>query len=357
MLVKQYLSGSYPRVDAYSSVSSAEDELIENNFLVVFEEGNYCGLLVPSDLIRHPKRLVIDCLTEKYKLHPEDTILFALDQLNESHSCALPVFENDRFIGIIEKKNIISALRVLIDELHEKSLISQKAKTEFLNGLSHEIRTPLNGILGFLNILSGMDLNHASKNYKKYTDIISENADRFLLTMNDLIELSLTHSGEGIQLNPEMVNIESVFAELKDFFLTQHQYRNKNLSYTYFSPDSSFDIMVDRKKLKHILYHLIDNASKFSLNNGTISFGMEKTTGDENLMTFFVRNTGSVIPEEDKQTIFNLFEKSKSGTLNTVGLGIGLTVVKNFVESMQGNVELITENNITIFRFSIPLKM
>ncbi len=353
MLVKKYLSDSYPKIDAFCAVNSIEDELIKNNFLVVFEEDKYYGLLIPSDLIKHPKRIVVDCLTEKSKINSDDTILFALDQLNENHSCALPVFENNQFIGIVQKETIVSALKRIMNELNEKSQVSQKVKAAFINGISHEIRTPLNGILGFMNLLSDMDTDHLEKDYKEFTEIISENADRFLLTMNDLIELSLIHSGENIRLRIEKVDIETLLKELKCFFQTKSQYRQKNLSFEYsVERGGQITIQTDPKRLKHIFYHLIDNGSRLADSGSIISFGVEKTSGMG--IHCFVRNTGTAISQEDLQSVFSLFDKGHSGKSTSVGPGIGLTVVKDYVESLCGCIELVTGINSNTFHFTIP---
>ena len=353
MLVRKYLSDTYPRTDAFCAVNSIEDELIRNNFLVVFEEDKYCGLLIPADLIKHPKRIVIDCLTEKRKINAEDTIIFALDQLNESHSCALPVFENNQFIGIVQKGTIVYALKGMLNELNEKSQISQKVKTAFINGISHEIRTPLNGILGFMNLLADMDIDHLQKDYKEFTEIISENADRFLLTMNDLIEISLIHSGENVRLRIETVDIKVLLKELQCFFETKSQYRQKNLLFEYaIDNESETIIKTDKKKLKHIFYHLIDNGSRLAESGSTVLFGIEKISAGG--IHCFVKNTGQTISKEEVQSVFSLFDKDHVGQSPSVGPGIGLTVVKDYVESLSGCIELATGINSNTFYFTIP---
>ena len=352
MLIKQHLSAFYQKIDAYCGVSSIENELIRQNFLVVFEEDKFCGILIPADLIRSPRKLVIDCLTKKDRLDSQETILFAWTQMCKSHSSALPVFEGDNFIGIIEKANIVSALGEKIEQLDKQSLVSQKVKNEFINSLSHEIRTPLNGILGFINILAEMDLSKNNEKYQEYVDLINTNADGFLLMMNDLIELSLTHSGEKLPLRWETVYIEKIFTELQDIFRQKSLMKKKQLVLLPRNPESSLCLLTDGEKLKHILYHLLDNAIKFAEVNSTVLFGIEKVT--DSLITFFVTSSGQPITNSEKQQVFELFDKSGLGHLKTEGLGIGLTVAKHFVESLYGTIELIAGENTNTFCFSIP---
>ncbi len=352
MLIKQYLSGFYHSVDAYCGISSTEDELVRRNFLVVFEEGRFCGILTPADVIRNPRKLVVDCLTRKDRLDGNETILFAWTQMCKSHSSALPVFENDNFIGIIEKENVINALKRKIDQLDTQSLISQKVKNEFVSCLSHEIRTPLNGILGFINILAEMDLDRQNESYQEFAEMITTNADCFLLTMNDLIEISLKESGEKLSLHWETVMVEKIFDEVKNLFQRKSLIQAKQLALLSKNAIPSLSLLTDNEKLKHILYHLVDNAIKFAEAGSLVLFGIEKAT--ESLITFFVTNSGPAITTADKQKIFELFDKSGLGRLKAEGLGIGLAVAKHFVESLHGTIELITGENTNTFYFSIP---
>lgn len=352
MLIKQYLSDFYHIVDAYCGLSSIEDELIRKNFLVVFEEGQFCGILTPADVIRNPRKLVIDCLTNKERLDGNETILFAWTQMCKSHSSALPVFENNTFIGIIEKENIIQALKQKIEQLDTQSLVSQKVKSEFINSLSHEIRTPLNGILGFINILAEMDLDREDESYQEFAEMITTNADCFLLTMNDLIEISLKESGEKLSLHWETVIIENIFGELQNLFEKKSLIQKKQLSLLSRNTEPALRLLTDSEKLKHILYHLLDNATKFAEVNSPVLFGIEKAT--ESLITFFVTSSGPPISDTDKQKIFELFDKSGLGRFKAEGLGIGLTVAKHFVESLHGTIELITGEKTNTFSFSIP---
>ena len=355
MVVKNYISKSYQKVDAYSGVNAIEDILLENDFVTVFDDDEFCGILTPSDLIKHPHKLVIDCLTEKEKLNAEDTIIHALARLYENRSSALPVFDNNNYIGIIEKKYIIGALTERISELHNESLISQKIKTEFLNNLSHEIRTPLNGILGFLDVISALDLNNFKDEGERHVDSLEKSAGQFLLLMNDLIELSLVHSGERLKVDTRAIRLAEIFCELEDFFTINSLNVEKNLKINCINPCPSQILFTDREKLKHIFYHLIDNATKFSERNSLITFGFRGIINSS--ASFFVTNTGSQISDKDKLKIFEIFEKQdKSDSRSLEGLGVGLSVVRNLLDALGGTIEILTKPDETTFNFSILVK-
>ena len=200
MQIKEYISNNYQTTDAFCGLNSVEEELDKNGFLVVMDKDRYCGILTPRDVLLNRKKLVIDCISEKQSLQEEESISVALLKLTESRSPALAVFKGNELSGVLEWRKVMDAMEEKLDILDRQALVSQRVKDEFLNALSHEIRTPLNGILGFLNLLAEMDLNESDEEYRKYTEIIHSNADSFLLTMNDLIELSLKQSEKEFSL-------------------------------------------------------------------------------------------------------------------------------------------------------------
>ncbi len=356
MIVRKYISESYQKVDAYSGVNEIEDILIENDFLAVFDEEKFCGVLTPADLIKRPHKLVIDCITEKGRLNADDTVNQALVKLDENRTFVLPVFDNDNYIGIIEKGNIIKRLTGKIDELYNRALISQKVRTQFLNNLSHEIRTPLNGILGFLDIIASLDLEGKETEKAEYAGYLRESSNRFLFLMNDLVELSLVHAGETLKVNNGIVNFKKIVLEIKNWFRIKQLVVDKKLSLDYVNVNPSAILLTDEKKLRHIFYHLIDNAIKFSAENSVVTFGFKGTKGSQAI--FFVSNTGSQVDEEKRLKIFEIFEKDELAPGQYAeGLGIGLAVVRNLVEVLGGFIEVINEpNNKTTFHFSILAK-
>lgn len=351
MEIKKYIYDSYTIVNPFTAINSIEEELLEKGYVVVIDDINkFQGILTTCDLIKKPHKLVVDCLTEKEHLSADETIISALDKFKSNQCSAMPVFEGNNFIGIVERQNILENLKIKITELHNKSLISQKVKTAFLNNLSHEVRTPLNGLLGFIEIISKID----TKNINTEKEIIKKCADRFLLIMNDLIDLAVIDSGDDIKIEREKVSIENIFSDLQEYFETAISTSDKNTSIHNVNPDSSFVIFSDGKKIKQILYHLIDNAIKFSNDNSTVTFGFE--IKNQNIV-FFVTNKGTQITEERKKNMFDAFNKQYNHNNKLVsGLGIGLSLVKRLSELLKGKVDFVTNEIQTTFFCTIPLK-
>ena len=358
MVVKNYISGSYPVVDAYTGVNVIHEELLDNNYLVVLEQGNYSGILTANDLIERPHKLVVDCLTEKPKLNPDDSILAAMDLFSKNKSVALPVFNKENFIGVVEKKQLLLSLKEKIILLHKKSLISENSKSQFLRNLSHEIRTPLNVILGFLNILADLDIEDFKNDGMDHFNIVRQNADHFLIRVNDLVELALIHSGDNISVHSESVVIENIFIEIKDHFESLDNYKNKKVTLEYLNTNAEACIYTDYQKTKHILYHLVDNAIKFSPKHGTVIYGVKSLDDGEIVFVVTNHNNGRAKISDEKK-IFELFEKDESTEPGFFeGLGTGLTIVKELIDLLKGKVWIDTNaTDETTFYFSIPIQV
>ena len=351
MKINNHILNSYITVNPFTATNSIEGELLEKGYVVVIDDDNeFQGVLTTCDLIKSPHKLVIDCITEKEHLSSDDTIISSLDKFNSNQCSVLPIFKESKFIGIIEKQNVVNRLKIKIHELHNKSIISQKLKRSFLNNLSHEIRTPLNGILGFIEIISELDTEDADS--KK--EIIRNSADRFLLIMNDLVDLAVIDSGDDIKIEREIVSIKNIFSDLQECFETTISTSNGNISIHNENHDSSFVIFSDEKKIKQILYHLIDNAIKFSNDNSIVTFGFN--IKNQNIV-FFVTNKGPQITEERKKNIFDAFNKQDNHNNKLVsGLGIGLSLAKKIAELLKGKVDFVTNEIQTTFFCTIPLK-
>lgn len=355
MVVKNYISNSFPRIEAYTGVNLIGDMLSDYNYLVVFDNETFMGILTHADLVERPHKLVVDCLSNKTQLNVDDRISTALEQFSRYRSSALPVFENNQFMGIVEKQKIISSLFYKIDELYQKSLISEQIKTHFLKNLSHEIRSPMNAIVGFLNIISELKLDEFRADGPKHFEIVKTTSDHFLQMFDDLVQLALIKSGGEIKIKSETINLESLFFKIKNCF--EDKAKAKKLFIRYLNPDKAFAIQCDYKKIHKIFYHLIDNAIKFSEEKGHVCFGIEKKSRDSTV--FFVTNNTSKIAFPNTPEIFVPFTKlSTSDSQLFDGLGIGLSIVQNFLGLLGGKIWIDTSNaNETTFRFSIPKVM
>ncbi len=350
MDISQYILKAYPTVEPYSGVSQVEEELLDNHYLAVIDEnGEFFGILTPDDLIKRPHKIVVDCLTPKESITAQDTVTTIMEKFSNNNTPALPFIKDNAFAGIICKSQVVSGMGQQIVELHDKALLSDKVKTSFLCNLSHELRTPLNGVLGFIELLSNFETEKVTDQHSQYSSLIRKSADRFLFMMNDLVDLSLISSGDQVIINKEMVNIEELLTELLEEFngLLDIQHSDTKVEYHLPPEDKSRYFYTDRKRLRHIMYHLIDNAVKFNEKDNVV-VGFESPINTSDLSLFVVNRTARRVNSK----CFDIFQKQDYDSQKRFnsGLGIGLSVVKALTELLGGSVDVnVSANKVKFF--------
>lgn len=230
----------------------------------------------------------------------------------------------------------------------ERAEESDRLKSAFLANMSHEIRTPLNGILGFLELLDKPDLTAEQR--KRYIKIVNKSGQRLLDTINDILEISMIEAGQSVVQKVE-VNTEEIMHYFHLFFVQQAQDKGLTVELDHYVTESDAIIQTDKNKLESILTNLIKNAIKFT-NEGGVVFGNYL---DDKFLVFYVKDTGIGIPEERMEAVFDRFvQADNSLTRQHEGSGLGLSIVKSYVEMLGGRIWVQSEpNNGSTFYFSI----
>ena len=252
-------------------------------------------------------------------------------------------------------------LQNLIDELNrsnndlviakEKAEGSDRLKTAFLHNISHEIRTPMNAIIGFAEFLTEPDLS--PEKAKHFTEIIINNSYQLLSIITDIINIATIEAGQERVFEKEC-NINSVLKELYEQFLLKVNAKDVRFTIKHLLPDQDAYIKTDETKLIQILTNLISNAIKFTA-KGYINLGC---TVQDNLLKFFVEDTGIGIPSDMLNEIFNRFSQVESTTARQYGgSGLGLSISKAYVELLEGNIWIESElGKGSTFYFTVPYK-
>lgn len=231
----------------------------------------------------------------------------------------------------------------------EKAEESDRLKSAFLANMSHEIRTPMNGIIGFLDLLKEPDLSEENKN--TYIDIVVQSGRRLLDTINDIIEISKIETGE-LQIHISSVNVTELLAYFHGFF--RQQTDEKELKYLISNqlPGDIISFQTDRVKLESIISNLLKNAIKFTV-RGSVEFGCYL---EESNIVFYVKDTGTGIPEDQMEVIFDRFvQVDQSSSRPHEGSGLGLSIVKAYVQMLDGKIWVKSEKGTgSCFSFSIP---
>lgn len=240
----------------------------------------------------------------------------------------------------------------------EKSLIKAKilaenanrAKTQFLANVSHELRTPLNAIIGFSQILATNKSGNINDKEMKYASNILKSGKHLLELINNILDLSRIQAGTE-ELEIESVDFAEICEEIKPF--VDPLIIKKNLSFECILDDPHTNIKANKTKLLQIMHNLLGNAIKFTPENGNIAINA-RHVGD--YFKVSVKDTGIGIPEDAQKDIFNNFKQvDSSATRKYEGTGLGLALVKEYVEMHGGNIWVESETGKgSTFTFVIP---
>jgi CheY-like chemotaxis protein/nitrogen-specific signal transduction histidine kinase len=254
-----------------------------------------------------------------------------------------------------ELKVSIQRLKVSVERAHlmaRQAPPANKAKSEFLANMSHEIRTPMNAILGFGELLRDEPLSDDQKNY---VDTILSSGKNLLQIINDILDFSKIEAGK---LSTEKVEFSLIqmLEELESLF--RPMCMRKNLDFDVLCCSELPETMrSDPVRLRQCLVNLLNNAIKFT-EQGHVYLNVSLETIDQTPhIRFDIEDTGIGIPKDKQLLVFEAFTQADgSHTRKFGGTGLGLTITRQLVELLGGQISLQSdEGRGTIFTIQMPL--
>ncbi len=321
-------------------------------------------------------------LKKVYKTGKPDSFEFSLD-MEKSTSEMDILWYNTKIVPIKTHKEVSSVIMIVTDiterrmaeqrfkeklekevqlrtrELNEaleqhkyyldQILKSSQFKTEFLATMSHELRTPLNAIIGFTDLLLEGSYGDLNKNQRDFLNDIKNSAiDQFEMVKN-ILDISKIESGILV-LNKKKFSLNNIVEQVQTTL--KHEYSKKGLIFKIEGLDSEKEIYADLIRFKEILFNLISNAIKYTI-EGQITLKIQEQSDQ---WLFKVRDTGIGIARKDYTLIFKEFRRVNSSHVNSIpGSGLGLSLTKRLVELHRGEISFFSvEGEGTTFTFSIP---
>ena len=255
---------------------------------------------------------------------------FAPDELQLIESIAQEIgvaAENARLFEQVNQKT--AELGHMNQELQE----ANQAKDEFLNVMSHELRTPLNVITGYAEVLSQGVLGEIQREQMHAVKTISYQSKELLRMINEILQVGSIEAGK-VKANCENVNLLDFLFELKSGYEILSK---KEISLHWDIPPSLPIVWTDGEKLKHVLQNLVNNAIKFT-ETGGVTFSARSFSES---IEFKVKDTGIGMPQDMLPSIFQMFRQlDSSSTRSYGGSGVGLYIVKKFVDLLGGKIEV-----------------
>lgn len=254
-----------------------------------------------------------------------------------------PITDDDgKVIGILGVSIDISQRIKQEKELaiaKEKAEVANNAKSNFIMNISHDIRTPLNGVIGFSKIVEAKETDETKKECIGY---IVQSSERLAEYLNEVISMITTK--DQITLQHTKFNLSELIHKVGDMFIAESALKNIRIIYDVDS-NLPVEIVSDSFRIEKILLNLVGNAFKFS-NQGsvTISAKLLSSDQDKHKISLKVSDEGIGIDEKDQEQIFGQFNRLEPSYSNRYqGFGLGLYIVKSFVDDLQGTISVESE--------------
>jgi signal transduction histidine kinase len=233
-------------------------------------------------------------------------------------SIRLPPGRNDE-IG-----DLCDTINYMAKELGE----NEKIKNDFVSSVSHELRTPLTAIKGWAETVKNSDNKEITE---KGMDIITREATRLSGLLEDLLDFSHLETGE-LKINFSKVDI---YAELSEaVYVYERQAKEQGITLKYKEPYEVVSVLGDSNRLRQVFINIIDNAVKYSKENGEVEI---LTEHDTDFVKITVSDNGVGIPAQD---IANVKEKFYKVNHTVKGSGIGLAVADEIISHHNGNIDI-----------------
>ena len=247
-------------------------------------------------------------------------------------------------------------LKENLSELHEAkeaALAAAKAKSAFLANMSHEIRTPMNGVLGMLEMMKDTPL---SKTQGDLLRTAYSSADSLLAIINDILDFSKIEAGK-MTIEHIEISVRDVVSDICTLLTGTAREKGLTLS-CHIDADLPRVLIGDPVRLRQVLTNLIGNAVKFTeTGEVSVKVGLLQCAESSARVEFSVEDTGIGIPENILPRLFDEFTQADGSTTRKFGgTGLGLTISRQLVELMGGNISVVSvEGQGSTFSFTLEM--
>ena len=249
-------------------------------------------------------------------------------------------------------------------EEHKQLEALNSKKIQFFTNISHEFRTPLTLILNPLNDIIKGDFNNLSEATKNKLEIIHKNSNRLSRLINELMDFRKLQFNK-MAVNASKIDLIPFIEEVSSHFEEEANEKNIILSVDY--SEKPINVWGDPSMLEKIIFNLLSNAFKVTPTNGMVSIYINKKNTKVNFpivdsdkllesIEIIIEDTGAGIKKENINKIFDRFyQVTEFDKQYYGGTGIGLEVVRNFIELHKGKIEVSSKLNIgTQFKIQLP---
>jgi signal transduction histidine kinase/ActR/RegA family two-component response regulator len=258
------------------------------------------------------------------------------------------------YLSIRKSRNEVRAANDTLTRVNTKLEKALQAKTEFLATTSHEIRTPLNGILGMTQVL--LADSRVPAEFRDKVEVVHGAGEAMRALVDDILDVAKMETGQ-VSVAHEDTDLSAILRDAAKLWSGQAESKGITLTLARSAPAVPARILSDEARLRQIVYNLMSNAVKFTL-DGAVELAAEVETGDAGeTLVIRVTDTGIGIAEDQHELIFEAFRQVDSGVSRRFGgTGLGLSICRSLSAAMGG--EISVESHLgtgSIFTLRLPL--
>jgi len=231
-----------------------------------------------------------------------------------------------------------------------------RMKGDFIASVSHELRTPMTSIKGYADLLLLGGGGPVTDAQERFLQTIKINADRLTDLVNDILNISRIDAGVGLVLGE--VDVGSLLREVIATLAGRDKHARKQITLTTAIERDLPPIRADKTKIRQVLSNIIDNAFNYTAAGGSVAITADLLADQPDRVLIKVTDTGVGIPEAFRERVWERFERDDDSALvmDVPGTGLGLNIVKTFVEMHGGRVWFDSTVNVgTTFYISLPI--
>lgn len=356
---KKYLDKALTQAKA---LNNPEAEIVAEFYIgrLYLNQGNYRNAL---DFLEHAYELAKDSLRRHDLMSIHEFLSDLYDRMGNIPKAFYHLKAYEKLKEAIFQQATLNKLRNLqiksqIEVAKKEKEVAERTarlKQQFMANMSHEIRTPMNAITGITRLLLDKE---PKPEQIKYLNVIKQASDNLLVIINDILDLSKIEAGKIIIEHIDF-SLREVIQSIYEVMVLKAE--QKNLEFKVVVEDGLPDKLIgDPTRLNQILINLIGNAIKFT-DTGYIFLGCKaiKIETQQAELEFTVSDTGIGISQDYVGRIFESFTQAGTDTARKFGgTGLGLTISKQLVDLMNGEIGVESEpDKGTTFKVIIPLEI
>ena len=261
----------------------------------------------------------------------------------------VPLPEGQVMVTFVDISDTVRVERALLDR-NDALEAADRLKNEFIQHVSYELRSPLTNMIGFTQLIADANIGPLNDKQKEYVGYIMTSGQSLLTIVNDILDLATIDAGI-MELELSEVDLADAVDSAIDG--VRDRLAERNITLEKRIPASIGSLLADEKRLRQILYNLLSNAIGFSSDGGRVTVSARR---EKDNIVLMVDDEGVGIPDDFIGLVFDRFESRPGGSARG-GVGLGLAIVRSFVELHGGEVSINSRRDKgTTVRVSLPLR-